>query len=121
MPSLIPPEAKKIIESNPVAIATITPEGQPNVIAAAAVQVVSDNQLLITDVYMNQTLRDLANNSHVAIAAWDKDMNGYKFLGTAAYHTSGPWMDKVKTIPENSELLPKGALLVTVTRVIIST
>jgi hypothetical protein len=46
---------KNLIESNPVAFATITDGDKPSVIGVACVKVVSDNQILITDNYMNQT------------------------------------------------------------------
>lgn len=44
--------AKKIIEENPVAFATVGNAGRPNVIAVAYVKVVSKNQVLITDICM---------------------------------------------------------------------
>ena len=45
-------DAKKIIEENPVAFATVGDVGKPNVIGVAFVKVVSKNQVLITDNYM---------------------------------------------------------------------
>lgn len=116
----ISPDAKVIIEDNPVAIATITPEGDPNAIGAACVRVISDNQLLVTDVYMHQTLKDITNNPKVAVVAWDKDMNGYKLLGEATYYSSGEYVEKVKLMPENKDLKPKGAIVINVSRIIKS-
>ena len=82
-------EIKTHIESNPVAFATITNDGNPNVIGVAFVKVVSDNQILITDNYMNQTIRVIENNSNVCLVVWDKDFIGYKLIGKAQYFTSG--------------------------------
>jgi predicted pyridoxine 5'-phosphate oxidase superfamily flavin-nucleotide-binding protein len=116
----IPSEAKVIIEQNPVAIATITEKCMPNVIGVACVQVISNNQLLVTDVYMNQTLKDISANPKVAVVAWNKDMVGYKLLGEARYYNSGNYFEKVKLAPENKDLKPKGAIVITISRIIKS-
>ncbi len=114
----IPPEAKTIIKENPVAIATITPDGGPNAIGVACVQIISDDELLVTDVYMNQTLKDIAHNPKVAVVAWN--MNGYKLLGEASYYSSGEYLEKVKNAPENKDFNPKGAIVISVNRIIKS-
>lgn len=118
--STITPEAKEIIEGNPVAIATVTPEGKPNVIGVAYVKVVNDSQILVTDNYMNQTLEDIENSPNVAVLGWNKKMDGYKLLGTAEYFTSGEWIDRIKSMPENKNMPAKGALLITVSKIIKS-
>lgn len=82
-------EIKTLIENNPMAVATVMPDGRPNVIGVAFVKVVSENQILITDNYMNQTVKDISNKPNITLLTWDKDMNGYKFVGTANYFSSG--------------------------------
>lgn len=114
---MITPEVKEIIEHNPVVLATCTPEGKPNAIAVAGVQVVDEHTLLVTDVFMNQTLKDIKNNSTMTLLAWNKDMNGYKMLGKARYFDNGAWLDKVKLLPDNKDLKPKGALLISVVKI----
>jgi len=109
-------DLKKLIESHPVAVATVMPEGTPNVIGVAFVKVVNDNQVLITDNFMNQTIKDIKNNSSVTLAVWDKDMEGYKLICTAQYFDKGKWVEKVKALPENKDMPNKGAVLVTVNK-----
>ena len=111
---------KKIVEQNPLTVATITPNGNPNVIGVAYVKVVEKDMLLISDVYMHQTIEDIQNNPRVALVVWNKNLTGYKFIGTAKYFNKGIWLQKVKSIPENKDLPVKGAILVTVEKIIPS-
>lgn len=96
------------------------PNGNPNVIGVACVQVLDDSTVLITDVYMNQTLIDIKYNPRVALVTWDQNLLGFKILGHATYHTSGKYFQQVKKLPENDGLNPKGALVVHVDAVIRS-
>lgn len=111
-------DAKKLIEENPVALATIDEHNKPNVIAVAYVKVVSKDQILITDNYMKQTRENLQKNNDVCAAVWNRNWEGYKLVGTAEYFTSGKWKKFVEEMPENKGLPAKGAILVTVSKLI---
>jgi predicted pyridoxine 5'-phosphate oxidase superfamily flavin-nucleotide-binding protein len=113
----ISPEATEIIEHNPIVLATTTPEGMPNAIAVAAAQVIDKTTILVTDVFMNQTLKDIAHKPDITVLAWDKDMTGYKMIGRAEYYTTGKWFDMVKTLPDNYNLTPKGAVIIRVEKI----
>lgn len=52
---------KNIIEKNPVAVATVFDKKFPNAVAVAFVKVVSDKEILITDNYLKQTIKDLGD------------------------------------------------------------
>jgi predicted pyridoxine 5'-phosphate oxidase superfamily flavin-nucleotide-binding protein len=111
-------EAKRVIENNPVAFATVDKSGKPNVIAVSCVKVVSKNQILITDNFMKQTKQNLKRNNCVCTAVWDKKWKGYKLVGRAKYFTSGKWKKFVEAMPENKGLPAKGAIVVTVSKLI---
>lgn len=113
-------EIKKHIENNPVAFATTTNDNNPNVIGVAFVKVVSDNKILITDNYMNQTIKDILNNPNVCLVVWDKDFVGYKLIGKAQYFTSGEWLASVKKMKENEGVPAKGAVLIEISKIISS-
>ncbi|QQG44177.1 MAG: pyridoxamine 5'-phosphate oxidase family protein [Candidatus Roizmanbacteria bacterium] len=117
---MIDDDLKKLIESEPLALATIMPDGKPNVIGIAYVKVVKGNQLLISDNYMNQTVKDIKTNPNVALIVWDKEMNGYKLIGEAVYFSEGQWLDKAKSLSENKGILTKGAILVNLNKIIKS-
>lgn len=117
---MIDDKIKTIIENNPVALATVMKNGGPNVVGVASVKVISPQMLLITDNYMNQTIEDILNNSHIAMVVWDKDWHGYKLVGSAVYYTSGEYLEIVKKMPENKNMPAKGAILVNLEKVIKS-
>lgn len=115
---MIDQKAAKLIENNPVAFATVTGGGKPNVIGVAYVKVVSENLLVITDNYMSQTKENLAENPEVCLAVWDSKWNGIKLVGTAKYYSSGKWRKFVQDMPVNQGFSAKGAIVVTVEKVI---
>lgn len=111
---MIDEKSKKIIEGNPVALATIDENNHPNVIAVAYVKIVGNNEIIITDNYMTKTKENIQQNPNICLAVWNKDWDGYKIIGTAEYLTSGEWFDFIKSLPENKGLPAKGAILVSV-------
>lgn len=113
-------EIKNIIENNPVSLSTVMVDGRPNAVGVACVKVVSNNEIIITDNYMNQTPKDISVNKNVCLLVWDSEMKGYKIIGQAEYFTKGKWLDFVKEMPENEGLPAKGAILITVEKIIPS-
>lgn len=111
---------KKHIEKYSLALATVMKDGKPNLIGVAYTKVVGDDLILITDNFMNQTIKDIKSNPNVVLVCWNEDMEGFKFIGTAEYFKSGKWLNFVKSMPENNNLPAKGAVLVTVSKIISS-
>jgi hypothetical protein len=110
---MIDENAKKIIEENPVALATVDNENKPNVIAVAYVKVIED-KIVVTDNFMKTSVANILVNPNVSLAVWDKDWNGYKITGQATYYTGGKWKEIVETLPENKDFSAKGAVVVSV-------
>ena len=102
---------KKIIEENPMALATVDESGNPYVIAVAFVKV-KDGKLVITNNYMGKTIENLKRNPNICLAVWDKDWKGYQVKGEIQYFEEGEWYDFVKSIEENKKEPCKGALFV---------
>jgi len=109
---------KKIIEMNPIAFATVDNK-KPYVIAVAFCKVVSDDEILITDNFMEQTIKNIKKNKSVALVVW-QGFEGYQLLGTCKYYKIGKWIDYVKNMKENKKLSAKGAILVKVNKIIQS-
>jgi predicted pyridoxine 5'-phosphate oxidase superfamily flavin-nucleotide-binding protein len=114
----ITPKIKKIIENNPVTLATVDRFGKPNVSVVACVKVLSSNELLITDNFMSLTKKNILQNKHICLAVWNKKWEGVKFIGRAKYFSDGLWRDVVGKMKENKGLPAKGAIVVTVTKLI---
>lgn len=115
---MINEEYKKIIEQNPLVLATVTNEGKPNAITVAFVKVADRSHIILTDNYMKKSVEDIKNNSSVCLVVWNQLWKGCKIIGNAEYFTSGKWLDFVKKMPENKDCPAKGAVLVTVSKFI---
>ncbi|HCX45376.1 TPA: hypothetical protein DGT35_02115 [Patescibacteria group bacterium] len=104
-------EIKKIIEENPLALATINKKGEPDIIAVASVKL-KDNKIIITDNYMKTTIENIEYNPNISLVGWNKKMEGYNIRGIAEYFIKGAWIDYVKSIPENKDEPCKGAIVI---------
>jgi hypothetical protein len=114
-------ELKNLIEENALAFATVDEKGNPHCVAVAFVKVVSENQILVTDNYMVETIKNIQQNPNVALAVWNKNWKencvGYELRGTAEYFTEGKWYEIIKQIPENKGEPCKGAILITINKI----
>jgi len=117
----ITPEIKKLIEENALAFATTDKDGSPHCITVGYPKVVSKNQIVISAIYIVETLKNIEQNNNVALAVWSRDWEevceGYELRGKAEYFTSGKWKEFVDNLPENKDENPRGAILVTVEKI----
>ena len=114
-------ELKKLIEENALAFATVDETANPHCIAVGYPKVVNKNKIIITDVAMNETIKNIQRNNNVALTVWNRKWEenciGYELGGTAECFTSGKWKEFVNNMPENKEYNPKGAILVTISKI----
>ena len=82
------------------ALATATKDGDPHVIPVGFGKVLSDDEVLLVDVFMKKTLDNIKANPKVAVSVWDYDaLKGYEFKGIARIETSGnAFEDSVKMV-----------------------
>lgn len=104
---------KNLIEKNALAFATTNKKCNPHCIVVGCPKVVDKNKIVITNVEMVQTIKNIKQNKNVALVVWNRDWEkncfGYKLKGKAKYFTSGKWKNFVDKMPENKEYKPKGA------------
>lgn len=97
----------------------------PNVVPMAFKNVTEDGKLIIADVFMDTTLKNIAANGQIAIAASNAaTLEGYQIKGTAQHITEGPVVDSDKAMVEGATkgaLKAKGAVVVTPEKVIVAT
>ena len=114
-----------MIEENALGLATIDKNGNPHNIAVGYVKVVSDNQLVISNNYLKETLDNIKVNPNVSLVVWHKNWKetcvGYELKGKAEYFTTGKWIDFIKKIPINEGEPCKGAILVTIDKIKVLT
>ncbi len=112
-------ENKKIIENNPLALATVN-VNKPYVVGVAYCKVISKDKILITDNFMKSTVKNIIKNNNVAMVGWNKKWQGIQILGKAKYYKKGKWLNFAKKIKENKGMPAKGVILIRVNKIIKS-
>jgi uncharacterized protein len=114
--SIITAEMRRIIDKmHPPVVATAGPDGKPNVVPIGFTRVISDDEILLMDNYMNKTRANIDANPQVAISAWSlEDRIGYQFKGRARIITSGPvYEEGIKWVhTRRPQTNPKAAIVV---------
>jgi len=87
----IPNDAKELMNQKKIiALATASNEAIPNVVYMLQYWWYQPGVLVIGDVFMNATRRNVQENNYVSFCVWDENTDkSYKFVGTATYETSG--------------------------------
>lgn len=116
---------KKILMSCMWDLSTCS-NGEPNVVPVAFKDIDEDGRLLVGDVFLDTTLKNIKeNNGRIAISAYDPEsLEGYQIKGNAEYVTSGAIVDNFKQAVEkmfNGAATAKGALIITPEKTIVST
>jgi len=87
----IPRDARQLMEQRKIiALATASTEAIPNVVYMLQYWWYQPDILVIGDVFMDTTRRNVQENGYASFCVWDeKTDRSYKFKGTARYQTSG--------------------------------
>ena len=116
---------KKVLQENMWDLATCA-AGEPNVVPVAFKDVTPEGELVVGDVFLDTTLRNVqANDGKIAVSAYDaRALEGYQIKGTARYVTEGTMVETFKTMVEqmfHGAATAKGALIITPEKVIVTT
>jgi predicted pyridoxine 5'-phosphate oxidase superfamily flavin-nucleotide-binding protein len=80
-------------------VATVTPDGRPNLSPKGTTTVFDDEHLMFADVASPATVRNLATNPNVEVNVVDPIVRkGYRFKGTAVAYTNGPTYEQGLTV-----------------------
>ena len=115
----------KLLKASMWDLATCS-NGEPNVVPVAFKDVTEDGNLVVGDVFLETTLKNIqANDGKIAISAYDaQNLEGYQIKGRAEYVTEGEIVDTFKAMVEkmfNGAATAKGALIITPEKVIVTT
>ncbi len=115
----------KVLKNGMWDLATCS-DGEPNVVPVAYKDVTDDGKLVVGDVFLETTLKNIkANDGKIAISAYDaQSLEGYQIKGTAEYITEGELVNTFKAMVEkmfNGVATAKGALVITPEKVIVTT
>lgn len=115
----------KLLKASMWDLATCS-DGEPNVVPVAFKDVTEDGKLVVGDVFLETTLKNIqSNDGKIAISAYDtQNLEGYQIKGRAEYVTEGKIVDTFKAMVEkmfNGAATAKGALIITPEKVIVTT
>lgn len=98
---------------------------EPNAVPVAFKDVTPDGKLIVGDVFLDTTLKNIRANGKIAVSACNaQTFEGYQIKGTATYITTGPIVDNFKKIVEDmfkGACTAKGALVIIPEKVIVTT
>lgn len=103
----------------------VTCSDEPNAVPVAFKDVTDDGKLVVGDVFLETTLKNIESNGKIAVSTCNPEtMEGYQIKGTAAHITAGPIVDTFKKIVSdmfNGAATAKGALVITPEKIIVTT
>jgi len=98
-------------KADPFILATASKSGKPNGVPIGLVKIISDDEIMLVDVFMRKSRQNIDENPMVAVTFWSKEVHyGYQFKGKARVETSGKLFDEaiqwVEDKPKPSDLKP---------------
>ena len=116
---------KKILKESMWDLATCG-NNESNVVPVAFKDVTEDGKLVVGDVFLVTTLKNIqSNGGKIAISVYNGEtLEGYQIKGTAKYVTEGTVVDTFKAMVEkmfNGAATAKGALIINPEKVIVTT
>lgn len=100
-------------------------DGEPNVVPVAFKDVTEDGRLIVGDVFLEATLKNISVGGRIAVSVYDaQKLEGYQIKGSAEYASEGPIVDAFKEMVEemfHGTATAKGALIIVPEKVIVTT
>jgi uncharacterized protein len=89
-------DMKRVVREQSLAfVATVCPDGSPNVSPKGTITVWDDDHLIFADIASPNTMANLAHNAEVEMNVVDPLVRkGYRFKGHASVITGGPELDE---------------------------
>ena len=88
-----------VIEQSLGFVATVTPDGRPNVSPKGTTTVLDERHLMFADVASPGTVANIASNPDVEVNVVDPIVRkGYRFQGTATVHERGDTFDRALAV-----------------------
>ncbi|MFC1869267.1 pyridoxamine 5'-phosphate oxidase family protein [Thermodesulfobacteriota bacterium] len=116
--ALITDEMKEVVANAVLPmVGTCSRDAKPNVVPIHFTKVISENEILLMDNYMNKTRANIDANPYVAISVWDaENKKGYQFKGSIRIEKNGTTFEEgIKWVKSTRpETDPKAAIIVTV-------
>lgn len=96
MATLTPEMKRMVAELRLSYVATVTPDGRPNLSPKGSLKVLDDEHLAFCDIMSPQTIRNLRENPYIEVNLVDPLLRrGYRFKGRCEVHREGEVFDQV--------------------------
>ena len=101
---ILTPEAKQaLLECTPAYVATVCPDGTPNLSPKGTTIAWDDDRIVFLDLCSPQTMANLRASPHLEInVVHPLVRKGFRFKGTAQVVCEGPLCDEIKTYFEHT-------------------
>ncbi|MCL2371386.1 pyridoxamine 5'-phosphate oxidase family protein [Candidatus Saccharibacteria bacterium] len=73
-------DKKSLIDGNSTHIATVRPDGSPNLAVVADIKVLGEDRLLVSHNEMANTVNNIKHNPRVVLTSFDKNWGGAKII-----------------------------------------
>jgi len=112
-------EMKDMVAAQQCFVATVNPDGTPNIGPKRSTRVLDDHHLAFNEGTGRQTWENVRRGSKVAIAVADREkLKGFRFVGGAEIITEGPVYDEaVQMAARIGRPAPKAVVTVKVERI----
>ena len=112
-------EMKDMIAAQQCFVATVNPDGTPNVGPKRSTRVLDDEHLIYSEVTGKQTWGNVGRGSKVAIAVVDREkLKGFRFLGTPTAVTSGDLYEQAAGMLKKAGMpAPKAVIRVSIEKI----
>ena len=107
------------------AVATCTKDGIPNVVPIHFIKILSDDEIMLADIFMKKTFENIQHNPVMAVSFWDwdaKPRKGYQLKGTPRIEPSGKNYDMAVEMvkKEKPDLTPKSAIVLKIEDIFVT-
>jgi hypothetical protein len=105
-------EMKAFIKTHQAFVATVAPDGSPNIGPKGSLQVLDEEHLIYYELTGGDHYQNVQRNPKIAVAVADPEtVQGYRFQGTAELVTEGPLYEKASRWAERAGFGPPKAVV----------
>lgn len=112
---LLDEKVKALFEAQPLWYVG-TCSDKPEISIIGFKEILDDGRLLLCDVFMNNTLKNIKTNGYICVICCDTEkMESYEIYGKAEYSTAAEYLDnwtELAAAMSGGKLKPKGVVLV---------
>jgi uncharacterized protein len=84
------------LRDGPAVLATVNPDGAPNVIYVSYVKRFEEDKMVVADTYFHKTRDNIRQHAKAALLFITRDGESWQIKGDVEYHTAGPVFEDIR-------------------------